>query len=297
MDTTDIEGVLAHYDLGTPDEAVPLDCDPGRPWKVLTSAGAFVVKECLLNRAAGDLRFEHGLCDWLAERGLPVARAVPARDGRTWVEREGRTFAVYQHLPGEPRRPRDAAQAGAAGRCLAAFHRLAGAFPGAPERRPPEPYRLPADDIAAVRRRWPERPEVERLCRTFVELDGELRRAGLSEGLLVNDLTPGNVVFSAERVAGVFDLECAFWGPVLTDLAGTAGAFAFVERGVAGYEAEGVLPRRERRLLPLALAGTARRWALFDLVETQRPPAWSGPEWEHSRRQVELIDRHSEALT
>ncbi|MHC4591643.1 MAG: phosphotransferase enzyme family protein [Planctomycetota bacterium] len=315
MDPNEIAEILAAYELGRFQIAEPLDCDLRRPWKVVTERGEFVAKECFLNRSPEELSFEHGLAAWLSARGFPAARALPTRRGDTWVERGSRIFAVYVLMPGEPFSVRDAEQAESAGACLGRFHGLASAYESARARRPPPGYRHADGDAATIRERWPDRREVRWLLDTFRRFNGAVLGQPLPEALLVSDFRPGNVVFLGKEVSGLFDLECCCWGPRLVDLANSVLWFSFVEMGrdrvaqhgdefdlacarafLRGHESAQPLRDEERQLLPTALRRQIRRWALFDSVEIHQPGDWRDWEWEHSRRQIDLVDSACDGL-
>jgi len=309
MNETEIVEVLRSYELGNLRAAQPLDVDPRRPWKVSTDCGEFVLRECRLYDSPEDLKFEHGLAVCLAERGFPLSRPVATREGKTWVEREARFFAVYVYIPGDQFATGNWKQAQDAGSCLARFHEIAGAYPQARTRKPPLGYRTTQDDTATVKQRWPDKDEVRWLVEGFQHLEKLLSASPLEEALLFNDFTTENVVFKKDKVSGVFDLECCFWGPRLIDLADSVLWFALVETGqeevpehtdkfdaacakafVRGYEAIHPLPEDESKLLPVALRRQIRRWAIYDMVDIQRPGRWNVWEWTHSNRQMGLVD-------
>ena len=59
----------------------------------------------------------------LEARGVPTPRLVPTRDGRLWLEREGRVWRLLTHVAGITHQTMpDEAHAFAAGRALARFH-------------------------------------------------------------------------------------------------------------------------------------------------------------------------------
>jgi len=315
MNEAEVRDVLRAYDLGRLHETEPLDCDPRRPWRVSTAGGEYVLRECRSNGSPADLAFEHGLADWLADGGLPVSRAVVTREGQTWVEKGGRFFALHPYSPGEPFRAGDARQAEAAGACLARFHEVASQYSGARDRKPQPAYRTAQVDAHTLCSRWPHREEVKCLVQDFERLEDELTSYSLSEALLCNDFSTGNVVFEGRRVPGIFDLECCHWGPRLRDLANSILWFGLVEAAeddavvtvyrfdlscaralLQGYAGGHPLPGPELGLLPLALRRQIRRWALFDQVDAQGPGRWRADEWQFSRKQIGLVDASAHLL-
>jgi Ser/Thr protein kinase RdoA (MazF antagonist) len=74
----------------------------GRCWRLATGAAAYLLKE-----HAGDRRrqilFRHRVTQALADQGLPVPTAIPARDGRSLVTAAGRRFVLYPWIDGRRR--------------------------------------------------------------------------------------------------------------------------------------------------------------------------------------------------
>ncbi|MHC4247727.1 MAG: phosphotransferase [Planctomycetota bacterium] len=313
MTEEDINAIVGRYDVGELRAAVPFDL-PGRPWKVTTDAGAFVVRECRLNDDPAEVDFEHRLASWLDARGFPVSMPVVPREGGTWCEVGGRLFALYSYLQGEHFETGNAAQARSAGAELARFHEVASALPGAGERGLPKGYRSPADDAAFLTQTFGGREETASLVAGFRELDARLQRP-LPEALLFNDFHPGNVVFAGDGLAGVFDLDCCFWGKRLFDVAMSLLAFALSLEGgagvpgsatfhtecgrswLAGYGDRAPLAAEETRLLSLALRRQARVNALYDLRDVAgQSQRWVEHEWDFSARQMALVDAHCQAV-
>jgi len=315
MNRDDIEELLSAYSLGVLRSACPLDCDQRRPWRIFTDAGEFVVRECFLNRSPQDLAFEHDLSAWLVTQGFPVSRPMPTRAGTTWCEREGRVFAVYTPVSGQPFCAGNEAQAGSAGTALARFHAIASAFPRGRAKRLPRGFQSPRDNARFLAEAFPERPEVQWLTASFGEFDEELLPSRLQEALLFNDFHPGNVVFDGDEFAGAFDLDCCYWGPRLLDVAFSVLGFSLTLVGrpsvpatpvfhvgcgrsfLQGYRSVHAVPIPELHLLPTALRRQVRVRALFDLrdVATHRG-SWVDDEWELSKKQIDLVDANCDRI-
>ena len=306
---SDIEGFLKDYDLGMLRSAVPLDFDERRPWRIVTDAGEYIVRECFLNTSPDELKFEHALAKWLADHSYPLSQPVTTRSGVTWCERGGRLFAIYTPVSGEPFRVGNAAQARSAGAALARFHEVASAFPSARAKSLPSRFHSPRDNARFLAERHPERPEVAWLVVGLTKLDDDVRRRPLQEALLFNDFHPGNVLFDGNEFAGAFDLDCCYWGPRLLDVARSTLGFSLSLEGSPGVPATPVfhvkcsttfsegyrsvqpIPSAELRLLPAAFRRQVRAQALYDLREVaEQSGRWVEHEWELSRKQIDLVD-------
>jgi Ser/Thr protein kinase RdoA (MazF antagonist) len=314
MDEAQVLDILGAYGLGRVRKAEPLDF-PFRPWRVTADTGVFVLRPCYLNVTPRDLAFEHGLAEWLGQRGLPVALPCRTTDGATYVERGAGLFALFPCMPGAPFEVRNAQQAAGAGAMLARFHDEASRVEGAQDRGLPDAFRTPQRNVAAIRESWGRRPETEGLIEDFEELDWAVSQLGLGEALLHNDFTPGNCVFDGDEVRGLFDLDCCCWGPRMLDVANSLMHFAFVETGqegvaehqdefdlpcaesfLRGYESAYPLPAAEKEHLPLILRRRVRAWMLRDLAEIAELGAWRPWEWRVSAMVIALIDGVSEHL-
>jgi Ser/Thr protein kinase RdoA (MazF antagonist) len=305
----DIEEVLSEYELGRLQHASPLDCDPRRPWRMVTDAGEYIVRECLLNTLPDELKFEHDLAAWLAHHSYPVSQPVATRTGTTWYERGGSLFAIYTPVSGQPFRAGNVAQAKSAGTALARFHEVASAFPGARAKSLPRGFRSSHDNAHFLTEARPGRAEVGWLVADFSRLDDDLRSCWLEEALLFSDFHPDNVLFTGDDFSGAFDLDCCYWGPRLLDVALSVLSFSLTPKGGPGIPATPVLhvtcgrsflegyrslrpiPLQELHLLPTALQRQVRANALFDLRDVEEHSRrWVQHEWEFSRKQIDLVD-------
>jgi len=95
--------LLRRWDLDDPPETAPLADGPdGRSWRLATGAAAFLLKEFTGGRRR-PIFFRHRVTEALADQGLPVPTAIPARDGRSLVTAAGRAFALYPWVDGRRR--------------------------------------------------------------------------------------------------------------------------------------------------------------------------------------------------
>jgi len=227
----------------------------------------------------------------------------------------GRRFALYSLVPGEPYTPGSQAQASSAGAALARFHELAEAFPEARGKSLPPGYRHAEENADYLLHKRGERQEIKRLVAEFRRLDAAARSAPLPETLAFGDFQPGNVLFTGDDVSGAFDLDCCHWGRRLLDVAKSVLAFSLTLQGkpgepatavfsapcatgfLAAYAARRPLSSAEFQVLPDTLRREVRANALTDLRDVeQHSGRWVEHEWLLSRRQIELIDEHCEAL-
>ncbi|HZB33090.1 MAG TPA: phosphotransferase [Streptosporangiaceae bacterium] len=97
------ERVLRRWGLDEAPRTVPLTDDPyGRGWRLATGTAAFLLKELTGGRRRHIL-FRHQVMEALADQGLPVPTAIPARDGRSLVTADARAFALYPWVDGRRR--------------------------------------------------------------------------------------------------------------------------------------------------------------------------------------------------
>jgi aminoglycoside phosphotransferase (APT) family kinase protein len=118
--------LLRRWGLDEPPEiaVAPLAAGPGgRSWRLATGPAAFLLKEFIGARRPHIL-FRHRVTEALADQGLPVPTAIPARDGRSLVTAAGRAFALYPWVDGRRRGGLDLslAQCHELGELLGAVH-------------------------------------------------------------------------------------------------------------------------------------------------------------------------------
>jgi Ser/Thr protein kinase RdoA (MazF antagonist) len=221
------------------------------------------------------LRFqEHLLID-----GFPTSEIVRTPSGALSLTQGADNWALFTYLEGPAYDFNRPLQAVEAGRCLAQFHELAESFDG-PEVTVPH-----NGDI----RRWLEREPVElhRLERMFIgqDVSNELHFLRTWHDTLVRDFPlrkpaprvlrwmhgdyhARNMVFSGDKVLGVFDFDAVHRGFRVEDLGGTAFSFGREFRGsfrlrpdivrlfIEAYEkTSGRLEQIEREALPLMVVG------------------------------------------
>jgi homoserine kinase type II len=232
---------------------------------------------------AADLPFFLALLDHLADRGLPVPRALRDRDGVQLQTVAGRPACVIEFLPGISVTTPTLVQAQAAGAALGDVHRALADFAG---ERPnalgidgwhslaarcgsdlddiaPGLANRIADELAFLDRSWPAR---------------------LPRAVIHADLFPDNVLMLGDRVTGLIDFYFACTELRAWDLAVTHAAWCFdpdgthyhPDRGhalVAGYDASFGLSDEEASAFAVLARGAALRFLLTRAWDWLNTPA------------------------
>lgn len=232
---------------------------------------------------AGDLPFFLALLDHLADKGLPVPRAIRDRSGVQIQTVAGRPACLIEFLTGVSVTHPTAAQAKATGQALGAMHaalvdftlerpntlgpagwiRLAERCGADLDRILPGLQRRVSDELALIDERWP---------------------SSLPRAVIHADLFPDNVLMHGNRVTGVIDFYFACSEVRAWDLAVTHAAWCFEHDGtgydaerasalVAGYESEMPLSAEERAAFPLLARGAALRFTLTRAWDWLNTPA------------------------
>lgn len=232
---------------------------------------------------AGDLPFFMALLDHLADRGLPVPRALKDDDGVQVQTLCGRPACLIEFLPGISLSTPTPRQARATGHALGAMHAALADFPM--ER----PNALGVDS-------W--QPLFAR-CGAGLDTIAPSLRGDIARGLdavvpvwqadgprsvIHADLFPDNVLMLGDEVAGLIDFYFACSDLRLYDLAVTHTSWSFDPAGarydadvgralLEGYAARFGLSNDERAQLPVLAMGACLRFALtraWDWINT--PP-------------------------
>jgi homoserine kinase type II len=265
--------LLARYDLGSLISAKGIAEGVENSNYMVETERARIILTLYEKRVdAADLPFFLALLDHLADRGLPVPRALRDRDGVQLQTVAGRPACVIEFLPGVSVTTPTAAQTRAAGAALGEVHRALGDFTG---ERPnalglagwhalaarcggdlddiaPGLARRVADELAFLDDRWP----------------GALPRA-----VIHADLFPDNVLMLGDRVTGLIDFYFACTELRAWDLAVTHAAWCFEPDGtnyhpelgralVAGYDATFGLSDAEADAFAVLARGAALRFLL-----------------------------------
>jgi Ser/Thr protein kinase RdoA (MazF antagonist) len=92
--------LLRRWDLGEPYEVTPLT---ERTRRVASGTARFLLEELNEAEPRRQVLFRHRVLDALADAGLPVLPAIPARNGRSLVTADGDRYALYPWVDGHRR--------------------------------------------------------------------------------------------------------------------------------------------------------------------------------------------------
>jgi homoserine kinase type II len=276
--------LLARYDLGSLVSAKGIAEGVENSNYLVETERARIILTLYEKRVdAADLPFFLALLDHLADRGLPVPRALRDLDGVQLQTVAGRPACVIEFLPGVSVTTPTAAQTHAAGAALGEVHRALGDFAG---ERPnalglegwhrlaercgsdldkilPGLAQRVADELAFLDRNWP---------------------AGLPRAVIHADLFPDNVLMLGDRVTGLIDFYFACTELRAWDLAVTHAAWCFEPDGtnyhpdlgralVAGYESTFGLSDAEAEAFAVLARGAALRFLLTRAWDWLNTPA------------------------
>lgn len=303
FEADEIDRVLARFEIGDVRSAEAFDRGSRRSPKLVVDAhrGRFLLKRRQPEQAGEHrVRFAHAVIEHLVDRGLPLPRLVPDRDGATDVRLGGHCYELFHFMPG--RRPRPTAPAAAiAGRVLADVHRSGGSF--VPPSDPKVGSWHGVDTVTAIADRIPARiarhtpgadqADVGRCCRFLrrAYADAAARAEPVTHAppvLCHGDLHPGNLLAADGNLTAILDFDAARFEPAVLDVANASLQFA-VDRptddpadwpGVLGYDriralvqayqaAGGILTASDRSALP---------WLMIEalVVESLAPIARDG---------------------
>ncbi len=265
--------LLARYDAGELDSAKGIaEGVENSNYLIDTDTSRFILTLYEKRVDASDLPFFLALLDHLADKGLPVPRAVRDRGGRQIQEVAGRPACLIEFLSGISVSHPTIGQTHSTGHALGAMHAALADFP--PERpnvlgpagwhdlarrcgdnldriTPGLGQRI-ADELSAIDRHWP---------------------AELPVSVIHADLFPDNVLMHGDDVTGIIDFYFACSEIRAWDLAVTHAAWCFESDGtgfeparakalVAGYEEMMPLSEAEAAAFPILARGAALRFTL-----------------------------------
>jgi homoserine kinase type II len=280
----EMAALLTRYGVGTLRSAKGIaEGVENSNYLVEAEGGRFILTLYEKRVDAGDLPFFLALLDHLADRGLPVPRALKDRDGRQIQDVCGRPACLIEFLQGVSLSHPTPAQARSAGEALGRMH---GALADFTLERPntlgPEGWRELAircgAAVEAIQPRLAQRIEDE-LAYLAAHWPADLPRA-----VIHADLFPDNVLMLGDAVTGVIDFYFACTELRAWDLAVTHSAWAFSGDGVdfdaavgrsllEGYATSFGLSDEERAALPILARGAALRFTLTRAWDWLNTPA------------------------
>ena len=276
--------LVARYDLGTLISAKGIAEGVENSNYMVETERARIILTLYERRVdAADLPFFLALLDHLADRGLPVPRALRDHDGVQLQTVAGRPACVIEFLPGVSVTTPTVAQTRAAGAALGEVHRAAADFTGErPNALGLEGWRALAarcgDDLDQIAPGLADRI-AEELAFLGRNWPGDLPRA-----VIHADLFPDNVLMLGDRVTGLIDFYFACTELRAWDLAVTHAAWCFEPGGtnyhpelgaalVAGYDATFGLSDAEADAFAVLARGAALRFLLTRAWDWLNTPA------------------------
>lgn len=97
-------------------------------WFVETDSGKYFLRRRSPFFSSDSTRFELQLIDHLSSLGFPTPKLIRTSEGGLYVQKENRTWELYEYISGEPFKPDNLAQTKSAARLLARFHKVAAGY-------------------------------------------------------------------------------------------------------------------------------------------------------------------------
>lgn len=275
---------LARYDVGELVSAKGIaEGVENSNFLIDTSAGRFILTLYEKRVDAGDLPFFMALLDHLADRKLPVPRAIKDRGGVQIQTLARRPACLIEFLPGISVTHPTPAQARATGEALGGMHlALADFTMERPNALGPEGWATLAarcgDDLDRIEPGLGDRIKTE-----LIIIDQHWPN-DLPRSVIHADLFPDNVLTHHDEVTGVIDFYFACSEVRAWDLAVTHAAWCFDNDGtgfdparaealVAGYESRLPLLPEERAAFQILARGAALRFTLTRAWDWLNTPA------------------------
>lgn len=233
---------------------------------VTTDRGEYVLT-LIEQWQANEVLYFISLMSWLAQRGIPSARPIPDRQGRTLHDLLGRPAALVERLAGESTEEPTHGDCARVGRELARLHLAADGFPMHRDDRRGMAWR---HRTAALL--YPELGAIDAsMLRDELAHHAALDWRGLPRGVVHADLFPDNVLFRNGEISGIIDFYYACNDLRVYDLAITVNQWCTEASGelnadrtrtiLAAYHQQRPLQLAERGAWPHMLRyGALRFW-------------------------------------
>jgi homoserine kinase type II len=276
--------LLSRYDAGTLLSAKGIaEGVQNSNFLVDTTAGRFILTLYEERVEAADLPFFLSLLDHLADRGLPVPRAIRDRAGAQLQSVAGRPACLIEFLSGVSVTHPTVAQTRAAGRALGALHAALTDFV------PRRPNALGIEGWNALAERCGD--DLDRILPGLQDRIGQERAFvdahwphDLPVATVHADLFPDNVLMLDDRVTGVIDFYFACTDLRALDVAVTHASWCFDPDGrtfhrdraaalLGGYAETFGLSEAEYAALPVLARGASLRFALTRAWDWLNTPA------------------------
>jgi homoserine kinase type II len=284
VSSEEMTDLLARYDVGALTSAKGIaEGVENSNYLVDTTEHRFILTLYEKRVDENDLPFFLALLDHLADRGLPVPRAIADRDGRQVQTVAGRPACLIEFLNGVSVTHPTNAQARSTGEALGMMHAALADFTlERPNTLGPEGWKTLAarcgsdlDQIA---------PGLgERIARELQVIEQHWPY-DLPRSVIHADMFPDNVLTLGDSVTGIIDFYFACTEIRAWDLAVTHAAWCFENDGtaydadraaalVAGYETHMPLSTDERAAFQLLARGAALRFTLTRAWDWLNTPA------------------------
>jgi homoserine kinase type II len=252
-------------------------------YMLVTSEARFILTLYEKRVDPADLPFFLGFMNHLAQRGLPVPRAIADRDGATLHDLSGRKACLIEFLPGLSVSDPNVQQAKAVGRALAAMRLATADFS---MRRENSLSLAGWQRLAALCAENADR--VEAGLGELIDSSLESLAAQWPQHLPVSaihaDLFPDNVLFMGDAISGLIDFYFGCTDIAAYDLAVCWNAWGFDARGTIvrhdlqhalteGYASLCPLSSDEEKAMPILAQGAALRFLLSRLYDWINTPA------------------------
>jgi len=265
--------LLERYDVGTLVSAKGIaEGVENSNFLIDTTTARFILTLYEKRVDAGDLPFFLSLLDHLADRGLPVPRAIRDRTGAQLQHVAGRPACLIEFLPGVSVTSPTAKQAHATGVALGQMHHALADFEGS------RPNTLGLADWHHLAERCGDdldRIEPGLQARVAAELDwlGTAWPTALPRAVVHADLFPDNVLLRGDAVGGLIDFYFSCTEVRAWDVAVMHAAWSFDSAGtnfrpmigdavIAGYESAFGLSGAEHAAFAALARGACLRFLL-----------------------------------
>lgn len=230
----DIIRLLELYDLGQAVAVRPASQgNVNETAFVETTEGRFVARRNERKLGRADQKRRHALMAWLAERHFPAPVPIPARDGATTVELDGRLYEVCAFIEGSGFAGDRPCQQWSTGSLLARYHAAAAGFPAG---ETPPASRYSPSVMPGLIERLLERDMMGDLYDDLVWYDlraarlrgqlPEARYAGLPHLVIHGDIHADNLLYHGDEAIALLDYDQISLDARTVDIADALIAFA-----------------------------------------------------------------------
>jgi homoserine kinase type II len=280
----EIGALLARYDAGTLVSAKGIaEGVENSNFLIDTSTARFILTLYEKRVDAADLPFFFAMLDHLAERGLPVPRAIRDSHGDQLQTVAGRPACLIEFLPGVSVSKPTGAQAHATGAALGRMHKSLADFRGA------RPNNLGLAGWHALAARCGH--DLDKIASGLqARVTDELAWLDanwpdhLPKSVVHADLFPDNVLLRGDAVGGIIDFYFACTEIRAWDVAVTHASWSFSSDGanfdaavgdaiIAGYEAAFGMSHAERAAFATLARGACLRFLLTRAWDWLNTPA------------------------